>query len=125
MPMQTRGAHLPGTRARRDHFLFRNSEDTFMRRFIAATSVILLELSSPAFSQSSGDMDSSGRFGGMPPGTDRYRQDNDQGGVSIPLAPVETDRITVDQPSAPACPRPGTREWRAEERDGTLPDDCR
>ncbi len=96
-----------------------------MRRFIAATSIILLGLSIPAFSQSFGDMDSSGRFGGMPPGTDRYRQDYDQGGVSIPLDPIETDSITVDRPSTLACPRPGTREWRAEKRDGTLPDDCR
>lgn len=96
-----------------------------MRRFMAATSIILLGFSFPAFSQTLGDMDSSGRFGGMPPGTDRYRQDYDQGGVSIPLDPVETGSITVVQPSEPACPRPGSREWRMEMRDGTLSNACR
>lgn len=96
-----------------------------MRGFIAATtSIILLGLSVPALSQALGDMDSSGRFGGMPPGTDRYRQDYDQGGVSIPLD-VATGSITVDRRSTPVCPKPGTREWRAEARDGTLREDCR
>jgi hypothetical protein len=97
-----------------------------MRRFIAATtSIILLGFSVPAFSQALGDADSSGRFGGMPPGTDRYRQDYDQGGISIPLDPVATGSITADQPSTQACPKRGTRAWRAEVRDGTLSDDCR
>jgi len=44
--------------------------------------------------QAFGDMDSSGRFGGMPPGTDRYRG-SDQGGFAIPLdAPEGLPSIT-------------------------------
>lgn len=96
-----------------------------MHRFIAATAIILVGLTGNAFSQSSTDMDSSGRFGGMPPGTDRYRQGYDQSGVSIPLDPVETGSVTISQPAPSDCPRPGTRQWRAEERDGTVGDDCR
>ncbi len=43
-----------------------------MRRFIAAISIILTASGAvPALAQTFGDMDSSGRFGGMPPGTDR------------------------------------------------------
>ena len=96
-----------------------------MRRIIAATSIILLGFAIPAFSQSFGDMDSSGRFGGMPPGTDRYRENYDQGGLTIPLDPIETGTITVVQPSEPVCPQPNSRQWRIEMRNGTLSDACR
>ena len=40
-----------------------------MRMFLAAASIILLGFAAPAFSQALADMDYSGRFGGMPPGT--------------------------------------------------------
>jgi hypothetical protein len=98
-----------------------------MRNLIAATSIVLLALSTQAFAQSFGDMDSSGRFGGMPPGTDRYREDADQGGFAIPLDPVETDATitVVAPPQSVSCPRPGTRQWRTAERNGTLDLGCR
>ncbi|PDT05445.1 hypothetical protein CO666_07290 [Rhizobium chutanense] len=96
-----------------------------MRTLIAAASIILLGFAAPAFSQALGDMDYSGRFGGMPPGT---VPDAESGGIRIPLdlTPVESDNITVVIPSdRTACPRPGTRQYRAAERDGTLKAGCR
>jgi hypothetical protein len=99
---------------------------TVMRRFITAISIILTAFGGvPAFSQTFGDMDSSGRFGGMPPGTDRSREDYDQGGISIPIDPVETGSVTVLHPAKAECPQQGTREWRARRGDGTLKDECR
>lgn len=97
-----------------------------MRSLVAATAIVLLALSTQAFAQTFGDMDSSGRFGGMPPGTDRYREDADQGGFAIPLDPVETgSTITVVAPSQPVdCPRPGTRQYRAAERNHMLDPAC-
>nr|WP_029874299.1 MULTISPECIES: hypothetical protein [Rhizobium] len=95
-----------------------------MRMFLAAASIILLGFAAPAFSQALADMDSSGRFGGMPPGTVPGAESN--GGLMIPLDPVETGDITVVIPSdRTVCPRPGTRQYRAAERDGTLGDACR
>ena len=95
-----------------------------MRRFIAATSIALLSFAAPAFSQSLGDMDYSGRFGGMPPGTVPNAESNS--GFTIPLDSIETGDITVDIPSdRTTCPRPGTRQYRAAERNGTLSDACR
>nr|WP_027685479.1 hypothetical protein [Rhizobium leguminosarum] len=95
-----------------------------MRMFLAAASIILLGFAAPAFSQALADMDSSGRFGGMPPGTVPGAESN--GGLMIPLDPVETGDITVVIPSdRTTCPRPGTRQYRAAERDGTLTDACR
>lgn len=97
-----------------------------MRRFIAAISIILTASGSvPALSQTFGDMDSSGRFGGMPPGTDRYREDYDQSGISIPIDPVETGSVTVVHPAKAECPQQGTREWRVRMADGTFKDECR
>ncbi len=95
-----------------------------MRMFLAAASIILLGFAAPAFSQALADMDSSGRFGGMPPGTVPGAESN--GGLMIPLDPVETGDINVVIPSnRTTCPRPGTRQYRAAERDGTLNDACR
>lgn len=95
-----------------------------MRMFLAAASIILLGFAAPAFSQALADMDSSGRFGGMPPGTVPGAESN--GGLMIPLDPVETGDITAVIPSdRTICPRPGTRQYRAAERDGTLSDACR
>jgi len=97
-----------------------------MRTLIAAASIILLGFAAPAFSQALADMDYSGRFGGMPPGT--VPDAESSGGLRIPLdfAPVESDNITVVIPSdRTACPRPGTRQYRAAERDGTLKAACR
>jgi len=60
--------------------------EQFMRRiFIGAAFVITAPLLAGA--QSLGDMDISGRFEGMPPGTDRYRPSGEQTGLSIPLDP--------------------------------------
>nr|WP_033182944.1 hypothetical protein [Rhizobium brockwellii]KPN24480.1 hypothetical protein KS05_23825 [Rhizobium brockwellii] len=95
-----------------------------MRMFLAAASIILLGFAAPAFSQALADMDSSGRFGGMPPGTVPGAESN--GGLMIPLDPVETGDITVVITSdRTTCPRPGTRQYRIAERDGTLTDACR
>lgn len=95
-----------------------------MRRFIAATSIALLSFAAPAFSQSLGDMDYSGRFFGMPPGT--VPGEESSSGIMIPLDPIETGDITVVIPThRTTCPRPGTRQYRAAERDGTLGDACR
>jgi hypothetical protein len=95
-----------------------------MRVFLAAASIILLGFAAPAFSQALADMDSSGRFGGMPPGTVPGAESNS--GLMISLDPVETGDITVVIPSdRTICPRPGTRQYRAAERDGTLSDACR
>ena len=97
-----------------------------MRRLVALTLIVLAGFSTaPGFCQSFGDMDSSGRFGGMPPGTDRYRQDYDQGGIAIPLDPIETGNVTGIHRTERSCPRPDTREWRAQMRNGTLSDECR
>ncbi|MBY5313851.1 hypothetical protein GR210_06625 [Rhizobium leguminosarum] len=101
-----------------------NIGTSIMRMFLAAASIILLGFAAPAFSQALADMDSSGRFGGMPPGTVPGAESN--GGLMIPLDPVETGDITVVIPSdRTVCPRPGTRQYRAAERDGTLGDACR
>ncbi|MGO6675750.1 hypothetical protein [Rhizobium leguminosarum] len=101
-----------------------NIGTSIMRMFLAAASIILLGFAAPAFSQALADMDSSGRFGGMPPGTVPGAESN--GGLMIPLDPVETGDITVVIPSdRTVCPRPGTRQYRAAERDGTLDDACR
>lgn len=95
-----------------------------MRMFLAAASIILLGFPAPAFSQALGDMDSSGRFGGMPPGTVPSAESN--GGFTIPLDSIETGDITVVIPSErTTCPRSGTRQYRAAERNGTLSDACR
>ena len=96
-----------------------------MRKVIAAASIILLGFAAPAFSQALGDMDYSGRFGGMPPGTVPDANASG-GGISIPLDTVENDNITVVIPSDRThCPRHGTRAYRAAERDGTLAAACR
>ncbi|MGO8073638.1 hypothetical protein [Rhizobium leguminosarum] len=98
--------------------------NSIMRMFLAAASIILLGFAAPAFSQALADMDSSGRFGGMPPGTVPGAESN--GGLMIPLDPVETGDITVVIPSdRTVCPRPGTRQYRVAERDGMLSDACR
>jgi hypothetical protein len=47
--------------------------------------------------QSLGDQDSSGRFDGMPPGTDRYRDDNNSGSFSIPLETSTADGADSDE----------------------------
>jgi hypothetical protein len=96
-----------------------------MRRFIAATSIIVLGFAAPAFSQSNLGMDASGRFDGSPPlGTGP--DSGQEGGFSIPLDSVETGSVTVVVPSTRRdCPRPGTRQYRAEMRNGTLADACR
>ncbi|MBY5583381.1 hypothetical protein [Rhizobium leguminosarum] len=98
--------------------------NSIMRMFLAVASIILLGFAAPAFSQALADMDYSGRFGGMPPGTVPGAESN--GGLMIPFDPVETGDITVVIPSdRTTCPRPGTRQYRAAERDGTLSDACR
>jgi hypothetical protein len=95
-----------------------------MRTVIAAASIILLGFAAPAFSQALGDMDYSGRFGGMPPGTVPDAESSNT--FSIPLDPVESDNITVVIPSDRTdCPRHGTRAYRTAERDGTLAAACR
>lgn len=96
-----------------------------MRKLIAAASIILLGFAAPVFSQTLGDMDYSGRFGGMPPGTVPDANASG-GGIAIPLDPVETDNITVVVPSdRTVCPKHGTRAYRDAERDGTLAAVCR
>lgn len=96
-----------------------------MRKVIAAASIILLGFAAPVLSQTLGDMDYSGRFGGMPPGTVPDANASG-GGISIPFEPVESDNVTVVIPSdRTACPRPGTRAYRTAERDGTLAAACR
>lgn len=96
-----------------------------MRKVIVAASIILLGFAAPAFSQALGDMDYSGRFGGMPPGTVPDANASG-GGISIPLDTVKNDNITVVIPSdRTPCPRHGTRAYRAAERDGTLAAACR
>ncbi|MGO7300382.1 hypothetical protein ACC718_28375 [Rhizobium ruizarguesonis] len=98
--------------------------NSIMRMFLAATSIILFGFAAPAFSQALADMDYSGRFGGMPPGTVPGAESN--GALIIPLDPVETGDINVVIPrDRPTCPRPGTRQYRAAERNGTLSDACR
>lgn len=92
-------------------------------RSLAPATVILLALALPALSQTLGDMDPSGRFGGMPPGTDRYREDHDEGGASIPLAPVGATR--ADTSSIKHCPKRGSRQWKKEIDEGTLIESCR
>ncbi|WP_416065684.1 hypothetical protein ACK9YZ_03505 [Rhizobium sp. ZK1] len=96
-----------------------------MRKVVAAASIILLGFAAPAFAQALGDMDYSGRFGGMPPGTVPDANASG-GGISIPLDPVETDSIrVVVPPDRTACPKPGTRAYRTAERDHTMPAACR
>ncbi|WP_253958265.1 hypothetical protein [Rhizobium sp. WYJ-E13] len=96
-----------------------------VRKVVAAASIILLGFAAPAFAQALGDMDYSGRFGGMPPGTVPDANASG-GGISIPLDPVETDSIrVVVPPDRTACPKPGTRAYRTAERDHTLPAACR
>lgn len=96
-----------------------------MRTVIAAASIILLGFAAPVFAQTLGDMDYSGRFGGMPPGTVPDANSNG-GGISIPLDPVENDNVTVVIPSErTACPKHGTRAYRNAERDHTLAAACR
>ncbi|MBY3175441.1 hypothetical protein HFO42_34195 [Rhizobium leguminosarum] len=98
--------------------------NSIMRMFLAVASIILLGFAAPAFSQALADMDYSGRFGGMPPGTVPGAESS--GGLVIPLDPVETGDINIVIPSdRTTCPRPGTRQYRAAERDGTLSDACR
>ncbi|MBY5644965.1 hypothetical protein [Rhizobium leguminosarum] len=97
--------------------------NSIMRMFLAVASIILLGFAAPAFSQALADMDYSGRFGGMPPGTVPGAESS--GGLVIPLDPVETGDINVVIPDRTTCPRPGTRQYRAAERDGTLSDACR
>ncbi len=96
-----------------------------MRKVITAASIILLGFAVPVFAQTLGDMDYSGRFGGMPPGTVPDANASG-GGISIPLDPVESDSITVVLPSEKTvCPKHGTRAYRDAEREGTLAATCR
>lgn len=96
-----------------------------MRNVIAAASIILLGFAAPVFSQTLGDMDYSGRFGGMPPGTVPDANASG-GGIAIPLDPIESDNVTVVIPSEKTvCPRNGTRAYRDAEREGTLAAICR
>ncbi|MBY5820984.1 hypothetical protein [Rhizobium leguminosarum] len=77
-----------------------------MRMFLAAASIILLGFAAPAFSQALADMDSSGRFGGMPPGTAPGAEP--QSGLIIPLDSIETGSIDNEPVSGPVdwarCP---------------------
>ncbi|MBB3392570.1 hypothetical protein FHT82_005357 [Rhizobium sp. BK275] len=96
-----------------------------MRKVVAAASIILLGFAAPVFAQALGDMDYSGRFGGMPPGTVPDANASG-GGISIPLDTFETGNIrVVVPPDRPPCPKPGTRAYRTAERDHTLPAACR
>jgi hypothetical protein len=61
-----------------------------MRRFIAATSIVLLSLSAPVLAQSG--TDASGRFDGTPPlGTAPGAET--QNGLVIPLDSIETGSV--------------------------------
>lgn len=96
-----------------------------MRKVVAAASIILLGFAAPVFAQALGDMDYSGRFGGMPPGTVPDANASG-GGISIPLDTVETGNIrVVVPPNRTPCPQPGTRAYRAAERNHALPAACR
>ncbi|MBB3592119.1 hypothetical protein FHX08_002463 [Rhizobium sp. BK529] len=96
-----------------------------MRNLIAAASIILLGFAAPAFSQALGDMDYSGRFGGMPPGTVPDANASG-GGISIPFDTVGNENVTVVvPPERTPCPKHGTRAYRAAVRNGTLPAACR
>lgn len=96
-----------------------------MLRLVAAASIAVFAIATPAMSQSNLGQDASGRFDGSPPlGTGR--DTGQAGGFSIPLDSVETDSVRVVVPSSKTdCPRPGTRQYRAEMRNGTLADACR
>jgi hypothetical protein len=56
--------------------------------------------------QSLGDQDSSGRFDGMPPGTDRYRDDNNSGSFSIPLETSTADGVREPRTTFTTCVHP-------------------
>jgi hypothetical protein len=56
-----------------------------------------------AVAQSLGDQDSSGRFDGMPPGTDRYRDDGNTGSFSIPLEASTGDRAFEPRSTFSTC----------------------
>ncbi|MBB3659641.1 hypothetical protein FHX15_004907 [Rhizobium sp. BK650] len=96
-----------------------------MPRVVAAASIILLGFAAPVFAQTLGDMDYTGRFGGMPPGTVPDANASG-GGISIPLDTGETENVTVVvPPERTPCPKHGTRAYRTAVRDHTLPAACR
>jgi len=59
-----------------------------------------------AGAQSLGDQDSSGRFDGMPAGTDRYRDDSSAGSFSIPLGAAIGEHIVEPQGTMGTCVHP-------------------
>ncbi|MBB4577163.1 hypothetical protein [Rhizobium lentis] len=69
-----------------------------MRRFIEATSIALLSLSTPVLAQSNMGMDASGRIDGTPPlGTAPGAEP--QTGLVIPLDSIETGSVGNGAPS--------------------------
>jgi hypothetical protein len=67
---------------------------------LAALFVLLPTL---AVAQSLGDQDNSGRFEGMPPGTDRYRDDSNSGSFSLPLEASGDDQVFEPRTIPTAC----------------------
>lgn len=63
--------------------------------------IILLALPSVTLGQSLGDQDNSGRFEGMPPGTDRFHADNEQGAFTIPIGPSGADLQSTHRFASP------------------------
>ncbi len=70
---------------------------------LAALFVLLPTL---AVAQSLGDQDNSGRFDGMPPGTDRYRDDNNAGSFSIPMEASTADGVIEPRSTLTTCVHP-------------------
>lgn len=72
-----------------------------MRIYVLALTALAAATSDSA-TQGSEDVDSSGRIVGMPLGRDRYRKDDDQGCLRIPLdKPIQEvllDPMSVDSP---------------------------
>lgn len=95
-----------------------------MRRFIAAASIALVTLSTPAFAQSNIGTDESGRFVGTPPLGTSPEYDAQQSGLQIPLDPVDTGSITIYRPSKWRTPCTYSEESATRTRDGSVNAAC-
>lgn len=82
---------------------------------LAALFVLLPNL---VLAQSLGDQDNSGRFEGMPPGTDRYLNDSNSGSFSIPFDASSGDQVSEPHTIPTACVHPlkSARKVTAAER---------
>jgi hypothetical protein len=73
---------------------------------VSTLAALFVLLPSLAVAQSLGDQDNSGRFDGMPPGTDRYRDDSGGGSFSIPLEGSPGDKVIEPQGASAVCVNP-------------------